>query len=119
MRVRTNLCIVAAVAGLVLLFGACGSGIRVTLKGEPQSPLPPNCEFVFMEMDADQATYKYQQVGIITVDGGTPGDVGPELKDKIRLHVCKMGGERVVPMTDVHSWQSDSASYLVLKSRSE
>jgi hypothetical protein len=105
--------------GLAFLSVACGSGIRVALKGEPQKPLPPNCEFVFMETDPDKASLKYQQVGILTVDGGKPGDVGAELKDKIRLHVCKMGGERVVPMQDEHSWQSDSASYLVLKSRSE
>jgi hypothetical protein len=111
--------VICMAVGLAFLSAACGSGIRVTLKGEPQSPLAPNCEFVFMEMDADQATYKFQQLGIVSVDGGTPGNVGPELKDKIRLHVCKMGGERVVPMKDEHSWQSDSASYLVLKSRSE
>ena len=116
---RMHVRVLYMAVGLAFLSAACGSGIRVTLKGEPQRPLPLNCEFVFMEMDADQASYKYQQLGIVSVDGGTPGDVGPELKDKIRLHVCKMGGERVVPMTDEHSWQSDSASYLVLKSRSE
>lgn len=119
MRVRGCLCVVAAVIGLAFLFGACGSGIRVILRGEPQRPLPHNCEFVFMDLDADQASHKYQQLGIVSVDGGTPGDVGADLKDKIRLHVCKMGGERVVPMMDEHSWQSDSASYLVLKSRGE
>ncbi len=107
---------VTLVIGLLFLFSACGSGIRVTLKGEPVKPLPPNCDFAFMDEDPDKASVNYQQLGIVTVDGGTPGDVGPELKDKIRPHVCRMGGERVVPMTDVHSWQSDSASYLVLKS---
>ena len=118
MWVRTSYCVLAVGLGLIFLFGACGSGIRVALKGEPQRPLPPNCEFIFMDVDPDKASLKFQQVGILSVDGGTPGDVGPELKDKIRLHVCKMGGERVVPMTDVHSWQSDTASYLVLKSKS-
>lgn len=119
MRRLVNFYVVAAVFGLAFLSGACGSGISVTLKGEPKKPLPPNCDFVFMEVDPDKASLEYEQLGIVSVDGGTAGDVGPELKDKIRLHVCRMGGERVVPMTDVHSWQSDSASYLVLKSRSE
>ena len=105
--------------GLVLMSSACGSGVRVALKGEPQRPLPPNCEFVFMDVDPDKASLKFQQVGILSVDGGTPGVVGPELKDKIRLHVCQMGGGRGVPMIDEHSWQSDTASYLVLKSRSK
>lgn len=117
MRMRVG--VLYMTVGLACLSAACGSGVRVTLKGKPQRPLPPNCEFVFMEMDADRASLKFQQVGILSVDGGKPGDVGPDLKDKIRPHVCKMGGERVVPMSDEHSWQSDSASYLVLKSRSE
>lgn len=105
-------------AVLALCLAACGSGISVTLKGEPVKPLPPNCDFIFMEVDPDKASLEYQQLGIITVDGGKPGEAGPDIKEKLRLHVCKMGGERVVPMTDEHSWQSDSASYLVLKSKS-
>jgi hypothetical protein len=113
-----NVRILCLAIGLVVV-AACGSSIRVALKGEPQKPLPPNCEFVFMDVDPDKASLQYQQVGILSIDGGTPGDVGPGLKDKIRPYVCKMGGERVVPMTDEHSWQSDTASYLVLKSRSE
>jgi hypothetical protein len=116
MHMNVRLFCVVMVAAL--MFSACGSGIAVTLKGDPQKPLPPNCDFVFMEVDPDKASLEYEQLGIVTVDGGTPGDVGPDLKEKIRPHVCKMGGERVVPMTDVHSWQSDSASYLVLKSKS-
>jgi hypothetical protein len=111
--------VVAMAAGLVLLFSACGSGISFMLKGEPQKPLPPNCDFVFIEGDPDKISLEFQQLGIVSVEGGTPGDVGPEMKERIRSYVCNMGGERVVPMTDVHSWQSDSASYLVLKSRSE
>ena len=104
-------------AVLAIYLAACGSGISVTLKGEPVKPLPPNCDFIFMEVDPDKASLEYQQLGIITVDGGKPGEAGPEIKEKLRLHVCKMGGERVVPMTDEHSWQSDTASYLVLKSK--
>lgn len=103
---------------VALMFAACGSGVTVALKGEPQKPLPPNCDFVFMEVDPDKASLEFEQLGIITVDGGKPGEVSADLKEKIRLHVCKMGGERVVPMSDEHSWQSDSASYLVLKSKS-
>lgn len=103
---------------LVFFLAGCGSGISVTLKGEPVKPLPPNCDFIFMDVDPDKASLDYQQLGILTIDGGQPGNVGPELKEKIRPHVCKMGGERVVPMKDEHSWQSDSASYLVLKSKS-
>jgi hypothetical protein len=115
---RMNARILCLVIGLACLFSACGPGVRVALKGDPQKPLPPNCEFIFMEVDPDKASLQYMQVGILSVDGGKPGDVGPDLKDKIRPHVCKMGGERVVPMTDEHSWQSDTASYLVLKSKS-
>ena len=115
---RMHVRVLCIAIGLAILSAACGPGIRVALKGEPQRPLPPNCEFVFMDVDPDKASLKYQQVGILSVDGGKPGDVGPDLKDKIRPHVCKMGGERVVPMTDEHSWQSDTASYLVLKSKS-
>jgi len=103
---------------LAFSFAACGSGISVTLKGDPAKPLPPNCDFIFMEVDPDKASLEYEQLGIVTVDGGRPGDAGADLKEKIRPHVCKMGGERVVPMTDEHSWQSDTASYLVLKSKS-
>lgn len=103
---------------LVFTLAGCGSGISVTLKGDPRKPLPPNCDFVFMEVDPDKASLEFEQLGIVTVDGGKPGDVGPELKEKIRSHVCRMGGERVVPMSDEHSWQSDTASYLVLKSKS-
>ena len=114
MNVRT-FCILLVAA---LMFAACGSGISVTLKGEPGKPLPPNCDFVFLDVDPDKASLEFEQLGIVTVDGGEPGDVSPQLKEKIRSHVCKMGGERVVPMTDVHSWQSDTASYLVLKSKS-
>jgi hypothetical protein len=105
-------------AFLAAYIAACGSGISVTLKGEPAKPLSPNCDFIFMEVDPDKASFEYEQLGILTIDGGKPGEVGPELKEKIRAHVCKMGGERVVPMKDEHSWQSDSASYLVLKSKS-
>ena len=114
MNVRV-LCMLISAA---LVFSACGSGVSVTLKGEPQNPLPPNCDFVFMDVDPDKASLEFEQLGIITVDGGKPGEVSADLKEKIRLHVCKMGGERVVPMSDEHSWQSDSASYLVLKSKS-
>ena len=113
MLVRTLLFTLSA-----LFIAACGSGISVTLKGEPAKPLPPNCDFIFMEVDPDKASLEYEQVGILTIDGGKPGDVGAEIKEKIRPHVCKMGGERVVPMKDEHSWQSDTASYLVLKSKS-
>lgn len=105
-------------AVLALFLAGCGSGISVTLKGEPGKPLPPNCDFVFLEVDPDKASLEFQQLGIVTVEDGKPGDVSADLKEKIRPHVCRMGGERVVPMTDVHSWQSDTASYLVLKSKS-
>ena len=117
MRVRRCLCAVVVAVGLAFLLGACGSGITVTLKGEPQKPLPPDCDFMYMKIDPDKASLKFQQLGIISVYGGTPGDMGPELTEKIRHRVCQMGGERVVPMRDEHSWSSDSASYLVLKSR--
>lgn len=94
----------------------CAAGIRVTLTGRKHPPRPANCEIRFETMDVDQAAAQYEQIGLLTLDERRAG-LSEGLKAELRPLACQMGGELVVPMTDVHSWVEPETSFLVLTSR--
>jgi hypothetical protein len=102
-----------------LALGACGPNISSIRAGAIYPPKPASCSVTFENMNYQQATAAYEQLGLITVSNG---DVTDKVREQVRQKACRMGGDAVSLNAAVDTGSSlvgNMTQFLVLRKRQE
>ncbi len=73
-----------------LALAGCGPNISSIRVGGIYAPNPDSCKVSFENLDYQQATATYEQLGLISVTGGELTD---KVRDEVRKKACRMGAD--------------------------